>query len=480
MPLFLPIENLRRYISQSNVEEYFIGYLEKIHAACFFLEENYIDKDFLIDYANYYSRAFRPISRVTTRIHFFSSLFEDASFLEALNAGDGEYFRTLTEAYLGFTIIKPIAGMDGEPIIGRTLLKTFDPNPDGARRFFIGGNHTASLFGIPLSVTSLPFQTQDMAVGACATIACWTALHQLAEIFDIPKAAPYELTSIITNLSTVLPSRNFPSIAGLTLPQLKSYFISLGLETEFVDPNTLVDANFDNSKDDIIADAVRAYHGIKLPIIAALVLRKKQPRQITRHRQIPRYRRVARHRRISIVSPDLSDDTIFEDYHAVVISGYRVEDEKVTELYVHDDRIGPYSRCRPVGNFSRWENEWTLREGFDTISVANLLIPIYPKVRLNFPRIYRAFLEAKRENEGFGASSELFLTTVKLYKEFLLHEDFEEKETILMQPMPKYLWIIRASFKGAKIFDIVYDGTSIFAGEHFLDIDYHDLQRIIS
>lgn len=473
MPLFLPIENLRSYISDSIVEEYFIGYLEKVHAACFSIEENYIDKDFLIDYANYYSRAFRPIRRETTRIHFFSSVFEDTSFFAALNAGDSKYFRTLAEAYLGFTVIKPIRGKDGEPIVGRTLLKTFDPNPEGAQRSFIGGNHTASLFGIPLSVTSLPFQTQDMAVGACATIACWTALHQLAEIFDIPRASPYELTSTITNLSTVLPSRNFPSIAGLTLSQLKSYFISLGLETEFIDSSNIVDPNYDDGKDDVIADAVRAYQEIKLPIIAALVLTKRSSPPEPASPSDP------------TLSPDpalpqeTDDDIVSEDYHAVVISGYRAEGVKVTGLYVHDDRIGPYSRCHPVGNFSRWKNEWISRDGFDTISVAKLLIPIYPKVRLNFPRIYSAFLDVKRENEKSGASSELFLTTVKLYKEFLLHEDFDDKEKILIQPMPKYLWIIRASFEGAKIFDIVYDGTSIFPDEHFLDIDYRDLDLLM-
>lgn len=71
MTLCNPIDRLGEYFKGSIVEDYFLGYLREIKAQSFIVEDNYIDKDFLIDYANYYSRAFKQINRTTQRIHFF-------------------------------------------------------------------------------------------------------------------------------------------------------------------------------------------------------------------------------------------------------------------------------------------------------------------------------------------------------------------------------------------------------------------------
>lgn len=456
MNLCNPIDRLGEYFKGSIVEDYFLGYLREIKTQSFIVEENYIDKDFLIDYAHYYSRAFKQISRTTQRIHFFSIDIDDVGFLSALKKGDLLFFQSLSDSYLGFTIIKPINGKDGEPIIGRTILKTYDPNPPGAQRNFIKSDYTSSLFGIPLKISSLPFQSQDMAVGACATLACWTTLHQLSNIFDIHTPSPYELTDTITNLSYVLPCRNFPSINGLTISQMKSYFISIGLETEFIDPNNIESNNYDPIRDDIIVDAIKAYQGIQLPIIAALILNGNNKDE------------------------NVQDERI-EDFHAVVISGFRIEGGKVVELYIHDDRIGPYSKVHPVGNFSEWRNKW-VEEGspYKKIFVDKLLIPVYPKIRLNFPRIYSVYLDAKREGEKYNITTQLFLTTIRDYKQFLLDHDFDNKEEVLIKPMPKFLWIIRHCSNEVKLFDLVYDGTAVFADRSIMDISYHDLENSIS
>lgn len=441
MTLFNSIEKFTVLIKGSIVDDYFLKYLNEIQAKSFLIENDYIDKDFLIDYSNYYSRSFKEIPRKTNRIHFFSRVILESDFYSALEIGDISFFNSLQDAYLGFTVIKPILGKDEEPIIGRTLLKTYDTHSPGIIRSFIGSDYQVSLFGIPLSIYSLPFQTQDMAVGACATIACWTAIHQLSHIFNIHTSSPYELTDAITNLSYVLPGRNFPSINGLTISQMKSYFISLGLETEFVDPNINYLEHYEPSKDDVIADAVLAYQKIKLPLIAALTLKR-------------------------------TDED--EDYHAVVISGLRIEGGKITRLFIHDDRIGPFSRVKPVDNFSKWSNEWILKGSYHEVILDKLLIPVYPKIRLNFARIYSVFLEVKRNAEKEGIDSSLFLTTIRDYKEFLLHQEFDDKIKTLTQPMPKFLWIIRNSIDGKKLFDFVYDGTAVFANQCLMEISYHE------
>jgi hypothetical protein len=88
LTLFKPIEEISVFFNGSIVGGYFFKYLNKIQAKSFLIESNYIDKDFLIDYSNYYSRSFREIPKTTDRIHFFSAFFNEREFLSALEKGD--------------------------------------------------------------------------------------------------------------------------------------------------------------------------------------------------------------------------------------------------------------------------------------------------------------------------------------------------------------------------------------------------------
>jgi hypothetical protein len=85
---------------------------------------------------------------------------------------------------------------------------------------------------------------------------------------------------------------------------MKSQFNALGLETEFIKVDNIKNDPIYTSNDDIVADAVKSYNNLGLPVIAALKL------EINKH----------------------------FDYHAVVISGYRHKNSMVTELYIHDDQ----------------------------------------------------------------------------------------------------------------------------------------------
>jgi len=210
-----------------------------------------------------------------------------------------------------------------------------------------------------------------------------------------------------------------------------NYIRSIGLDIEVIRAK--------NS--DIITTAVKAYINAGLPLIATLILKRQQE----------------------------------EDYHAVVISGYRCDHKrKVKELYVHDDQIGPYSRVRPINNsFCHWEYEW-LQMGYDTIKLDKLLIPIYPKIRLTFPRIYAYYIKYKERVEKEEPQIdylELFLTQIEKYKEYLLNKNINNKIEILTKSMPKYIWVIRGYYKGDVIYDSVFDGTSIYP-ENILNIEF--------
>jgi len=156
-----------------------------------------------------------------------------------------------------------------------------------------------------------------------------------------------------------------------------------------------------------------------------------------------------------------------EDYelHAAIISGYRCDKKgNIKELYVHDDQIGPYSRVKPLNNgFKYWDNEWK-DYGYNSIEVEKLLIPIYSKIRMTFSRIYR-FVEMEK---GVLDTSNLYLYSVRKYKEFLLGKSVMDKLEKLTMSLPRFLWVLRLfedSSIDSPLLDIVFDGTSVFPKE---------------
>ena len=217
-------------LEKTNQASYLIQYLQNLEAKTYILEEEYVDKDYMIDFQKFYARSFEKIGKFTKRIHFFNEKFDEKDFQKALESNDKEVINTLKRSYLGFTVVKPLRGADGNKLIGRTLLKTYPEEVDDEMRIFIKKKYTASLFGIPLEIESLPFQAQDQGVSACATIALWSALHPLSDIFEIKRDSPAEITEIATSLPF---SRKFPS-SGLTFEQMINYIQSLGLDTEVI------------------------------------------------------------------------------------------------------------------------------------------------------------------------------------------------------------------------------------------------------
>lgn len=432
------------FLGSSKVGNYLYRYLSAIEMKTYICEADYIDKDYIIDFSKFYARSFDEIPRTTTRYHFFRNEFTQDEFVSAVETKNEGFIENIKKCYLGFCVKKPIEDVNKNPIIGRTLLKTYKKHDNGEVREYLKHSYPASLFGIPLEIETLPFQQKDNAVSACATVACWTSLFPLMNLFGVQTLSPSE----ITELSTLFPSdaRNYPS-EGLTIYQIKQYFNSLGLETEFIDPDDsrlgLIELHPD---DDIVAIAVRAYIELGLPIIAALHV---------------------------VVGGEITD------YHAVVISGYRHNRGKIIELYTHDDNIGPYHFILPdeTGKFLRWQESG--EEGKHYL-VDRLLIPVYPKLRLSFSKIFPVYIQYRHGTYQLirggsfpeGTITELLLMDIQHYKKFLLEEEFDNKIEILTQRMPRFLWIIRVSNHDRIFKDYIFDGTAVFARGPILGIDF--------
>lgn len=425
-----PFDQIYGDMGKSSQGAYLYRYLKKLNAKTVVVESDYIDKDYLLDYSNYYARSFEPIDRFTKRLHIFSETFSEEAFKKIFEL-DEKMSNVLINSYLGFIVVKPIRDpkQGNECFIGRTILQTYPKQDTEESRFFITNNYKVSLYGLPLFIKSLPYQTQDNMVSKCATTAIWVSLHALNSLFGTQTYSPFE----ITQTSVLFPAygeRNFPS-TGLSIYQMKDFFNSIGMDTEYI--------NIENSpliiQKKIVSDAVKAHLNLGLPIIACIRIKKRTNVQ----------------------------------FHAVVISGYRYDnDGNLKELYVHDDQIGPYSKVTPKNNnddFSYWMNEWISEYGWEEIFVTGLIIPIYPKIRMSFNYIYEAFLNAKNTDENI----ELFLTELNSYKMFLLKQSFKDKYNILTSKFPRFLWVVRN--KNKKM-DILIDAISLKL-DRFCIIDFN-------
>ncbi|HII91677.1 MAG TPA: hypothetical protein HA262_05775 [Methanosarcina sp.] len=405
-----------KYISEN---DYLFGYLNDLNAKTVIVEDDYIDKDYLIDYSNFYARSFKPYKKNTIRLHFFNYEFTKEYFDDNFHSNK-EFQDKIKEFYLGFVVIKPIENNKYNKIIGRTLLKVYPFNAgNGCERHYIKFEHRVSLYGIKLTVESLPYQMQDTIVAACATTAIWTTLAALNSLFGTVKQSPFEITQ--TSVRFPGYERNFPNTGGLNIFQIKEYFNSIGLEIENISVK---------KHPDVILDVIKAYNDYQLPIIATIKLEKEK----------------------------------YTAYHAVVISGYRCESTgEITELYLHDDGIGPYCKTFPAKDkhFLYWKNKWIDSGKYDSLQVENLLIPLYPKIRYPFGIIHPVFLKMKNLTDPTKSKHRLFLTEVNKYKEYLLDKSFINKKEILTSSFPKYIWIIRHEQDGIIKSDSVIDATTL-------------------
>ena len=411
-------DQAKAILRETSLERYLTSYLSGIGCTTAVLEDKYVDRGYLIDYSKYYARTFHAPPRFTRRLHFFQQEFSGEDFANAIRDGRQAATKMFRESYLGFVIVKPTQNSQDKFLVGRAVLKPYPPQHKAEFRHFITTPNSASLYGIKLIVDSLPFQTQDRSVGACASTALWVAMHPLRQVTPFPFLSLAEITE---QSSMLYPGehRRFPS-EGLNLWQMIRFMNSFNLDIEIVKPASAEKpARF-------MEDFVKAYVRSGLPIIATI--RLHLPGEMPTG-------------------------------HAVIISGYRADATgRVKELYVHDDQIGPYSRTRPKENFLEWQNEWTEHEY--EVRVEKLIVPVYEKIHLPFSRIYEIYLTAQDTSLVQDYDLDLFLTMLNPYKQSILEQQtVHNKLELLTSHLPRFLWIIRAHHNGRPITDFLFDGT---------------------
>jgi hypothetical protein len=442
-------------ISARMQTRYFEEYFRSVAAGTIVVEEDYIDHDYLEDYASYYVKCFQRYRKECTRLHFFRRSFDGAQFEALLSGGTGLTLAELTQddGYLGFIVVKPLP----ECIIGRTCLAHYQA--DGRRAFPATREYVAHLYGLTLRVNTLAFQEQDSVTSACATSALWSVLQATGRLFQHQLPTPVEITKAATT-NQPSRSRTFPN-DGLTAEQMAQAIRSVGLEPTYVEPGNLF----------ILKALIYGYLRAGVP---ALLL----------------------HRLVGTNSAAQDEEIGF---HAVAVTGYSLPDRAVRsrqfksdgieKIYVHDDQVGPFARMTPtpIGQGGYYlTTSWGYGGRFSQVRAEPfaVILPLYHKVRIPFQDIYsdivvfdRGLDVLRKVMNVADYEWDISLTTNSSLKQECRDAwplSTAERLKYITASLPRFVWHATARLHDTRQLEVVFDATDIASGRYVCLLHVYD------
>ena len=167
--------------------QYVYKYLADLGSTVTLVEPRYFDRDYLAEFAAFYSISAAGYPNHCRRIHFFKSDGQgpvDRERFELACAGDADVVGRCNALYLGFTVVRPIPSSP----FGRTVLAWYPERYEPPRVTTPRRWYSCHIAGVELEIEGLAWQQQDVGVSRCATIALWTMLQSSA--FDDHHAVP--------------------------------------------------------------------------------------------------------------------------------------------------------------------------------------------------------------------------------------------------------------------------------------------------
>ena len=435
------------HISENKHFDYLQKYMRHMKACTIIVESDYIDRDFLDDYSNYYAKCFNDYQKKCARVHFFSFGFQEQEFNDALTKANesSEFISDLQTNYLGFVVLKPIPFT----MFGRTCLKSYSGDD---KYYLVTRKYAVHLCGIELEVTSLAFQEQDRTVSACATSALWSAFQSTGILFHHSIPSPYKITERATQIAAHYTNRTFPN-NGLQLQQMAFAVKETGLEP------ILLDARNNQT---LLKACVNAYLQIGIPIIMAVEI-KEEDESIGLHA-------------ITIAGFKLCPNRkneISKVSHLNLISSH------ISALYVHDDQVGPFASLEFISTSSEKEYRMEYKPEVSwneskavCFHPSTLLIPGYNKIRVSFLCIYNIINNFVKcvwnplitsHKKELDLSWDIHLSTqCPLKKEKLEDNSIDEQQKIafLKKEMPQYIWVADAYNKNNEaVLSFYFDAT---------------------
>jgi hypothetical protein len=216
---------LRYFAQQPPVRpsvEYLAGYLDELKVKSVLVEDHYVDRHYLDDFASYYSRSFRAPTGPCSRLHFFEmeagELETEVAAAFAESGKLAEIEGRLIERYVGFVVRRPLLGA----AIGRTVLRTYPA--DARRHYEVLRPYRVDICGLHLRVNGLAYQEQDVGAAVCASTALWSALQRVAHVAGHRTPTPSAITRAANS--------PFPASDGLHELQMASALSCLGYSAD--------------------------------------------------------------------------------------------------------------------------------------------------------------------------------------------------------------------------------------------------------
>lgn len=451
---------------------YFEQYLTKIGATTLVVEHKYVDRDFLEDYAAYYVRCFQTYERSCTRIHFFRNTLTRQS-LEKSIAGepDGIPLAELSQAYLGFMVVKPLP----ERVIGRTCLTTY-PGSD-TRSFPAARTFESNLFGLRFAVeNTLPFQEQDRVVAACATSALWTVFQATARQFQHQLLSPYEITRAATHLLPV-ESRAIPN-HGLSTQMMALAIRNVALEPFLIKV----------TKNYLLQTATYCYLHAGIPLLLGV--------ELVRGNATSGFKSIGRHA-IAVSGYNLGGAVT-----PITSSGLALRSSRIDKIYAHDDQLGPFARFELLAgqiDYTNMRGEpitaplslstfWPAAAGEEVRAVPDiLLVPLYHKIRIASEWAIKRVTEINEFLLSLSSAIhtlnlhalewDVYLTTVNEAREQLRQApgmNGERRFRAATHPMPRFLWRATAYRQGERLMDVFFDATDVDTADALVQVLVYD------
>jgi hypothetical protein len=422
-------------------------------ARALLIENPYVDRHYLEEFAGYYATALYPPSSKTTRIHVLTENLTQEQLHEVIRrAGEGHFdqsCRDLQAIYLGFLVVRPIPSAP----IGRTVLAPYESSK--TRRCFAPATtrHNVHLAGLKIHVDGVPFQQQDQAVGACATTALWSAISRVARADGARAPTPLAITMAATR--HLLSDSPLPAIAGLDLSQTLAAIRESGFSPWVLKAEV---------EHDTFKLALKCCVRSGIPVILQL-----------RYEGDP-----ALHAVTVVGFREDDDDEPVEDI-AVALGGGSVtlRAKGMSRVYAHDDRLGPYARF--VWATPDADATWPLlrfvpgQPGFEKYQapgrIWNAIVPLYPKLRLaptDLIALASELLPLMRALAGESNRDRLRVDLRYAHAGRYLEELFglgiaanRAAQVATTAVLPRYVGVVRFSLGDHWLVDVISDTTDI-------------------
>jgi hypothetical protein len=338
-----------------------VTYARQLGCQSVAVETHYIDRDHIDDHSTFYSKSFESFGNFCKRVHFFSEPTETVQQKirelhqsvtlnpESYSAECDAFSRQL---YLGFTVVRPLRGSP----VGRTLLRPPELAPPHT---FPVRTYRAHLLGVALTVEGVPFQQQDEAVSACATTALWCSLQHARKYEDLASVSPARITQLASQYRLTL-GRAMPS-EGLTVEQMCAAIEGTGMAASLLRTT------------DYASTRAYVHAALRSGFTPVLVIgNTRTPDEL---------------HAVTVVGAELGATA-----KTFAAEGLREAADRVSALYIHDDRIGPYVRALAKRS-RKTDQPMSLiidrgPEGDEPWQVESMIVPMHPKIRLSFATLH--------------------------------------------------------------------------------------------